>query len=188
MDAYAATVWTFHGAFVVTQECIFTPLIPLYVAGALSAPLARRPRALALAATPFLFFALGVSRLLVLAVPVAVIGSYSTAIHAFSQTLLALVLENAAPRPGDYRPPPPPPIPTNDRGQYRRGVDRRARPGRVDARQDRPYAGRVAQQCRGKAGFFSAARGRRDCSLPGLTGETDLLRSGWAGEYQNHWR
>ena len=96
VDAYDATVWTRHGAFVVTQECIFTPLIPLYVAGTLCAPLARWPRALALAATPFLFFALGVSRLLVLAVPAAVIGSYSTAIHAFSQTLLALVLVSAA--------------------------------------------------------------------------------------------
>ena len=30
---------TAHGGFRVTQECIFTPLIPLYIAGALSAPL-----------------------------------------------------------------------------------------------------------------------------------------------------
>ena len=45
-----------------------------------------------LAATPLLFFAVGVSRLLVLAVPATVIGSYSTAIHAFSQTLVALIL------------------------------------------------------------------------------------------------
>ena len=83
---------TAHGAFVVTQECIFTPLIPLYVAGALTAPLAPARRAAALAATPAVFFALGVSRLLVLAVPAAVIGSYTTAIHAFSQTLVASIV------------------------------------------------------------------------------------------------
>ncbi len=87
---------TTHGAFVVTQECIFTPLIPLYVAGVLTAPLAPLRRAAALAATPAVFFALGVSRLLVLAVPAAVIGSYATAIHAFSQTAVALILIVAA--------------------------------------------------------------------------------------------
>ena len=83
---------TTHGAFVVTQECIFTPLIPLYVAGVLTTPLTTARRSGALAATPAVFFALGVSRLLVLAVPAAVIGSYATAIHAFSQTLVALLL------------------------------------------------------------------------------------------------
>ena len=87
---------TAHGGFRVTQECIFTPLIPLYIAGALSAPLAPWRRAAALTATPILFFAVGVSRLLVLAVPATVIGSYSTAIHAFSQTLVALILVAAA--------------------------------------------------------------------------------------------
>ena len=45
-----------------------------------------------LVATPAVFFALGVSRLLVLAVPAAVIGSYSVAIHTFSQTLVAVLL------------------------------------------------------------------------------------------------
>ena len=87
-----AIIYTQHGAFIVTQECIFTPLIPLYLAGVLCAPLGWRRRGPALAATPLLFFGLGVSRLLVLAVPAAVIGSYATAIHAFSQTLLALIL------------------------------------------------------------------------------------------------
>ena len=87
---------TAHGGFRVTQECIFTPLIPLYIAGMLCAPLAPWRRGLALAATPAIFFALGVSRLLVLAVPAAVIGSYSIAVHAFSQTLVALILVGAA--------------------------------------------------------------------------------------------
>ena len=87
-----AVIRTAHGGFVVTQECIFTPLIPLYVAGALAAPLTMPRRVLALAATPAVFFALGVARLLVLAAPTAVVGSHAVAIHAFSQMLLAALL------------------------------------------------------------------------------------------------
>ena len=83
---------TAHGAFIVTQECIFTPLIPLYVAAGLAAPIGWRRRTAMLLAMPFVFFALGVSRLLVLAVPAAIIGSYVVAIHAFSQTLFAVIL------------------------------------------------------------------------------------------------
>ena len=91
-----ALIYTAHGAFIVTQECIFTPLIPLYLAGALAAPLGWKRRTAMLLATPAVFFALGVSRLLVLAVPAAVVGSYVTAIHAFSQTLVAVLLVAAA--------------------------------------------------------------------------------------------
>lgn len=87
-----AVIRTAHGGFVVTQECIFTPLIPLYVAGALAAPLTMPRRVLALAATPAVFFALGVARLLVLAAPAAVVGSHAVAIHAFSQMLVAVLL------------------------------------------------------------------------------------------------
>ena len=87
-----AVIRTGHGAFLVTQECIFTPLIPLYVAAALAAPMGWRRRTAMLVATPAVFFALGVSRLLVLAVPAAVIGSYTAAIHAFSQVLVAVLL------------------------------------------------------------------------------------------------
>ena len=87
---------TAHGGFVVTQECIFTPLIPLYLAGCLAAPLSPLRRAAALTATPVVFFAIGVSRLLVLAVPAAVVGSYEVAIHAFSQTLVAMLLVTGA--------------------------------------------------------------------------------------------
>ena len=87
---------TAHGAFVVTQECVVTPLIPLYLAGALAAPLAPSRRLLALAAAPVVFFALGVSRLLVLAVPPAVVGSHAVAIHAFSQVLVAGLLAAGA--------------------------------------------------------------------------------------------
>ena len=91
-----AIIRTTHGAFIVTQECIFTPLIPLYLAAGLAARLDWKRRTAMLAATPAVFFALGVSRLLVLAVPAAVIGSYSVAIHAFSQTLVAVLLVAAA--------------------------------------------------------------------------------------------
>ena len=91
-----AVIRTAHGGFIVTQECIFTPLIPLYVAGALAMPMGWRRRTAMLVATPAVFFAVGVSRLLVLAVPAAVIGSYSVAIHAFSQTLVAVLLVTVA--------------------------------------------------------------------------------------------
>ena len=87
-----AGIRTAYGGFVVTQECVFTPLIPVYIAGVLSAPLVPWRRALALAATPVIFFAIGVARVLVLAVPVALVGSYEVAIHGFSQTLVAVLL------------------------------------------------------------------------------------------------
>lgn len=80
---------TAHGAFVVTPECIVTPLIPLYLAGALSVPFTVWPRVLVLVAAPVVFFTLGVARLLVLAVPEAVVGSHAVAIHAFFQMLVA---------------------------------------------------------------------------------------------------
>ena len=64
-----AGIRTAYGGFVVTQECVFTPLIPVYLAGVLSAPLVPWRRALVLAATPTVFFAIGVARVLVLAVP-----------------------------------------------------------------------------------------------------------------------
>lgn len=91
-----AGILTPHGGFLVTQECVFTPLIPVYLAGVLAAPLGLRRRVLAVAATPFIFFAVGVARVLVLAVPVAFVGSYEVAIHGFSQTLVAVLLVAAA--------------------------------------------------------------------------------------------
>ena len=51
-----------------------------------------RPAGASRELTPLVFFCLGVSRLLVLAVPAAVAGSYVVAIHAFSQTLVAVLL------------------------------------------------------------------------------------------------
>jgi exosortase/archaeosortase family protein len=83
---------TTRGAFLVTQECISTPLIPVYVAGALTYPGTWSRRALGLAVTVPLFVALGVLRLLVVALPPALVGSPMFVIHAFYQLLLALVV------------------------------------------------------------------------------------------------
>ena len=85
-------VTTTHGAFIVTQECIATPLIPVYLAGALAVPLARWRRVAALGAAPAIFFLLGVARLLVLALPTTLVASHTVAIHAFSQVLVAGLL------------------------------------------------------------------------------------------------
>ena len=85
-------VTTTHGAFIVTQECIATPLIPVYLAGALAVPLARWRRVAALGAAPAIFFLVGVARLLVLALPTTLVASHTVAIHAFSQVLVAGLL------------------------------------------------------------------------------------------------
>ena len=83
---------TAHGSFIVTQECLASPLIPVYAAAALSMPLSLGRRATVLLVGPLLFFCLGTSRLLVLALPNALVSSHVTAIHAFSQVLAAIVL------------------------------------------------------------------------------------------------
>ena len=85
-------VRTAQGGFLVTQECIATPLIPVYVAAVLAAPLTRARRLVALGATPVIFFGLGVARLLVLALPSTLIASPDVAVHAFSQVLVAGLL------------------------------------------------------------------------------------------------
>lgn len=83
---------TSRGAFLVTQECISTPLIPVYLAAMLAYARTWQWRMLALAAAGPLFVGLGIARLLVVAIPGAVIGSPLFLIHAFYQLLLAAVL------------------------------------------------------------------------------------------------
>ena len=86
-------VRTTHGAFIVTQECIATPLIPVYVAGALAVPSrAVAARGSSRARHRRSSFLLGVARLLVLALPTTLIASHTVAIHAFSQVLVAGLL------------------------------------------------------------------------------------------------
>lgn len=91
-DASANLLSTPRGAFLVTQECIATPLIPLYLAAVFAYVSTWRRRAPALLAVFPLFVGLGVARLLVVALPAVLIGSPSFLIHAFYQLLLAAVL------------------------------------------------------------------------------------------------
>jgi exosortase/archaeosortase family protein len=76
----------------VTQECISTPLIPVYLAATCAYAGTWRQRALCGAATIPLFVALGIARLLVVALPAALIGSPLFLIHAFYQLLLGAVV------------------------------------------------------------------------------------------------
>lgn len=94
-NAVANTLWTSRGGFAVTQECISTPLIPVYLAAVCAyAPTWRRVMAGVLAAAP-LFVALGVVRLLLVALP-GFIASPLFFVHAFYQLLLAAVVVSIA--------------------------------------------------------------------------------------------
>ena len=94
-----AVLMTGAGGWVVTPECILTPLIPVYAATALCwpAPALRRATALALGIPVFMF--LGVARLLVLAVP-ASMPVQTVLVHAFYQFLVAVLLIVIAVRHG----------------------------------------------------------------------------------------
>ena len=81
-----------RGALLVTQECITTPLIPVYLAAIWAFAAGWRSRLLGFAATIPLFVALGIVRLLVVALPSAVVSSPVFAIHAFYQLLLGAVV------------------------------------------------------------------------------------------------
>ena len=87
---------TAHGSFAVTQECIATPIIPVYAAAVLSVPSSPAQRVLALLLGAPLFFCVGTARLLVLALPQALVPSHLAAIHSFSQVLAAVLLVAAA--------------------------------------------------------------------------------------------
>ena len=94
--AAANVLWTSRGGFVVTQECVSTPLIPVYLAAVLAYASTWRQRALGLVATAPLFVGLGIARLLVVALPAALVASPLYLIHAFYQLLLAAVVVAAA--------------------------------------------------------------------------------------------
>lgn len=94
--ASANMLSTARGAFLVTEECISTPLIPVYLA-AVFAYLPTWPRrAAALAAAVPLFIGLGIARLLVVALPAALVGSPVFLIHAFTQLVVAGIVVAAA--------------------------------------------------------------------------------------------
>jgi hypothetical protein len=98
LDAVATAnmLTTSRGSFLVTQECLSTPLIPVYLAAVAAYSRTWRRGALALLAAAPLFFVLGVARLLVVALPNALVGSPRFAIHAFYQVLLAVVVVHLA--------------------------------------------------------------------------------------------
>jgi exosortase/archaeosortase family protein len=89
--AAANVLWTPRGGFLVTQECIATPLIPVYAAAVCTYSTTWRRLLLGLLATLPLFAALGIARLLIVALPEAV-ASPLFVVHAFYQLLLAAVL------------------------------------------------------------------------------------------------
>jgi exosortase/archaeosortase family protein len=90
--AAAGVLATPRGAFLVTQECISTPLIPVYLAAVLVYSRSWWSRALLVAAAVPLFIALGIARLLVVAVPAGLDTPPAFFIHAFSQLLVAVAM------------------------------------------------------------------------------------------------
>jgi exosortase/archaeosortase family protein len=88
-------LWTGRGGFLVTQECIATPLIPLYLAAAVAYSTGPR-RIVAILLVAPLFFALGMARLFVVALPIAVGGAPMVLVHGFYQWVVAAVLVGLA--------------------------------------------------------------------------------------------
>ena len=82
---------TSRGAFQVTQECLFTPVIPLYVAAIFSWPLQRPARVAWVALGVPLFFVLGIARMLVLALPPSIAERPMFLAHGFYQMLAGCV-------------------------------------------------------------------------------------------------
>lgn len=84
--------------YLVTPDCVVTPLLPLYLAAVLSIASGWRWRVAAIAAAVPLFACLAVLRLLTVAVPMALAGPSLVMTHAFNQilagvaTVLALAL------------------------------------------------------------------------------------------------
>jgi exosortase/archaeosortase family protein len=90
--AAANVLWTSRGGFLVTQECISTPLIPVYLAAICAQSMTWRRLILGVLAAAPLFIALGIVRLLVVALPDAVVASPLFLVHAFYQLLLGAVV------------------------------------------------------------------------------------------------
>jgi exosortase/archaeosortase family protein len=92
VSAYAAAnvLRTSHGGFLVTQECVVTPLIPIYLAIVLTYAPTWRHALLGVVATLPLFTALAILRLLAIALPAAAGPLFF--VHAFHQLLVALLI------------------------------------------------------------------------------------------------
>jgi S-adenosylmethionine decarboxylase len=96
-DVHSAgnVLMTGRGSFQVTNECLFTPMVPLYLSAVFAMPLSRVRRGAWVALALPLFFVLGVARLLVLALPPVLIERPAFLAHGFYQLLagcLAIVV------------------------------------------------------------------------------------------------
>jgi exosortase/archaeosortase family protein len=89
--ATANVLWTARGGFLVTQECIATPLIPVYLGAVCAYSPTWRRLALGVVATLPIFVALGAVRLLLVALPASV-GSPLLLVHAFYQLLFGAIV------------------------------------------------------------------------------------------------
>jgi len=90
VHATGNVLWTARGGFAVTQECISTPLIPVYLAAICAYSKTWRRLIVGVLATLPLFTALGIVRLLVVALPDVVAPLFF--VHAFYQLLLGAVV------------------------------------------------------------------------------------------------
>ncbi|MEO5741331.1 MAG: hypothetical protein ABIS29_12130 [Vicinamibacterales bacterium] len=93
ITAYAASnvLWTSRGGFLVTQECIATPLVPVYLAAVCAYSTTWRRLILGVLATAPLFIVLGIARVLVVALP-DFVPSPLFFVHAFYQLLLGAIV------------------------------------------------------------------------------------------------
>jgi len=87
---------TARGSFIVTPECVMTPIIPLWVMAAFWLTLSRPRRLLALAMTIPVVIGLAALRLLALAAPAAWIESPLVVVHGFHQLVLFVGLVTGA--------------------------------------------------------------------------------------------
>jgi len=85
-----------RGAFQVTPECLLTPLLPVSLAAILVMPWSARRRMLAVALALPLFFALGVTRLIALALPAAISTTPLVIVHGFYQLIGGIALIGVA--------------------------------------------------------------------------------------------
>ena len=90
--AAANVLSTPRGAFIVTQECISTPLVPVYLAAVCAYSTTWRRLIVGVVAALPLFIVLGIVRLLLVALPDAIVASPLFLVHAFYQLLLAAVV------------------------------------------------------------------------------------------------
>ena len=95
-DAFGARIMTDRGAFIVTQECLFTPMIPLFFAAVLSMPMTRARRWMWIALAPIVFYALAVARVLALALPPFIADRPLLLVHGFYQVVAAAALMTVA--------------------------------------------------------------------------------------------